>query len=190
MNLILCSKKSDRTEAIRIGGDGVTSDVAQWLEANGALIYSNNSGSFNWESGGEVVYPRFGDYVVATRFGGPHLLSEDEFQEHYDIHDSGVSDRISESNLEMIRQEYDSGLPNKPFRLDPLTGDPDWVVGVWDGTPIYWAVQKNGLLFSVVLYGTHSASVCEGQDLLSPRYGTMFNSVPEAIAYVRGLTAK
>ena len=93
---------------------------------------------------------------------------------------------ISTRNLALIIRAYDDGDGGN---LDLRQRDDGWVEGTFDGCMMYEGIEADGVLYSITHMSGAQIAVAVGEEL-STVDGEWFDSVAEARAYIKGLTAK
>lgn len=98
---------------------------------------------------------------------------------------------ISDANRRMIEKAYDSGEPGSTveFSVDPdLVG---WVVASYEGTPLYYGREIDGVLYSAVpASGGGLVSVLKGSEILDVCEVRMFHCLADARRFVESIAAQ
>ena len=128
-----------------------------------------------------------GDYVIRGVHGEFYPCKPDIFAETYDPVKPPLL--ISDKNRLMLLEAYDDGDGNT-IDITPSEEKP-WFVGSYEGEVLLEGVEHNGVLYVVIIaqYGVRRTVVTEGEALVHGM-GIVFDSVPDAKAYVKGLIAK
>lgn len=96
--------------------------------------------------------------------------------------------KVSDQNRRLIEEAYDAG---DGVGVTLVAGEDGWFTGLYDDFEVFQAMERNGLLYSIVhASGGGQVSVIVGSGLIENEIGTTFSSVPEAKAYVQGLTRR
>lgn len=96
----------------------------------------------------------------------------------------GVS--ITRENRALLNRAFDDGNGNTVFlKPSPVQG---YFNGIYDGEIVVHVTEINGVLYSILLSNKYRVFV--GHELERNAPGVEFNSVPEARAYILGLTSK
>lgn len=91
-------------------------------------------------------------------------------------------------NLRWLTIAYDDGDGNT-ITLGP-SDDPPWFVGMYGDHEVLLGCEIDGTLYSIIhLSGRGLVSVLVGDEIVNNETGAVFSTVPEAKAYVKGLTA-
>lgn len=97
--------------------------------------------------------------------------------------------QISEKNRALVYRAYDDGDGNTV--TIESTDDPPWFRGVYDGSEVMLGCEYGTTLYSLVYAsGGGLVSAIVGEGLVNNEVGVVFHSVPEAKAYVKGLTSQ
>lgn len=97
---------------------------------------------------------------------------------------------MSDANRRMIEKAYDSGEPGSTIEFSV---DPDfvgWVVGSYEGDPIYHGREVNGMLYSIVFAGGGLVSVLEGTEILDVCEIRSFKTTVAARQFVESIAAQ
>lgn len=95
---------------------------------------------------------------------------------------------LSDKNRRILEQAYDAG---DGVEVILIPGEDGWFSGEYDNYEVFQALEHQGTLYSIVhASGGGLVSVIVGRDLIDNEIGITFHGIPEAKAYVRGLTTK
>lgn len=96
---------------------------------------------------------------------------------------------VNSTNLKIIEQAFDDGDGGQIEIVS--TDEPQWFEVTYEKSQVMLGMQRRGVLYAIVhLSGGAKVQVLVGRDLLNNVVGTIFDTVAEAKAYVKGLTAK
>lgn len=190
-------KRPVEVEAMQFkGGEGSGFDVVKWILSNaGRASYETTAmdtvtGLIPIKTLEGTMYAAPGDYIIRGVQGEFYPCKPHIFEQTYDI---VVPDpdpvMVCDENRAILERAWDDG--DKTVVLLAHPNDATWFVGMWDNLEICEGVEHGGTLYTIVyLSGGGLVSVILGGGLLDNDAGVTFSSVPEAKAYIQGLTAK
>ena len=97
---------------------------------------------------------------------------------------------ISDQNRRIIYDAYDDGDGNSVVLTHTL--DDGYFVGMYDGEEVLQGIEIDGVLYTLYRGGGPNGPIglLIGCELTDNAVGEWFSTIPEAKAYIRGLTEK